>query len=121
MRYCISYLAFSSTSNNNQESKTDLILVTVRTKDKPPARIVPNYTRVGQRLADTYTRKIVMTVLSEVNIVERLIDYGRNKLATDVDDYAIEWLLQADFIDSGNKATEAGKSFLDNLYHFQNP
>ena len=62
-----------------------------------------------------------MTVLSEVNIFERLIDYGRNKLATDVDAYAIEWLLQSNFIDSGNKATGAGKNLLDNLYHFQNP
>ena len=62
-----------------------------------------------------------MTVLNEFNNFERLIDYGRNKLATDVDDYAIEWLLQSDFIDSGNKATEAGRNLLDNLYHFQNP
>ena len=93
MRYCISYLAFSSTSNNNQERKTDLILVTFRIKDKPPVRVVPKYTRVGQRLADTYTRKTVMKVLSEVNIFERLIDFGRNKVATDVDDYAIERLL----------------------------
>ena len=82
---------------------------------------MPKYTRVGQRLADTYTRKVVMTVWSEVNIFERILYYGRNKLATDVDNYAIEWLLQADFIDGGNKATEASKSFLDNLYHFQNP
>ena len=82
---------------------------------------MPKYTRGGQRLAITYARKIVMTVLSEFNLFERLIDYGRNKLATDVDDYAIEWLLQSDFIDSGNKATEAGKNLLDNLYYFQNP
>ena len=82
---------------------------------------MPKFTRVGQRLAITCTRKIVMTVLNEFNIFERLIDYGRNKLATDVDDYAIEWLLQSDFIDSGNKATEAGRNLLDNLYHFQNP
>ena len=62
-----------------------------------------------------------MTVLNDSHIFERLIDYGRNKLATDVDDYAIEWLLQSDFIDSGNKATEAGKNLLDNLYYLQNP
>ena len=62
-----------------------------------------------------------MKVLSEVDFFERLIDYGRNKLTTDVDDYAIERLLQSDFKDSGNKAPEAGKSLLDNLYHFQNP
>ena len=36
-----------------------------------------------------------MKVLSEVNIFERLIDFGRNKVATDVDDYAIERLLQS--------------------------
>ena len=62
-----------------------------------------------------------MTVLCEFYILERLIDYGRNKLATDVDDYAIEWLLQSDFIDSRNNATEAGKNLLDNLFHLQNP
>ena len=56
-----------------------------------------------------------MTVLNEYNILERLIDYGRNKLATDLDDYAIEWLLQSDYIDSGNEATNAGRSLLDNL------
>ena len=76
---------------------------------------MPKYTRVGQRLADTCTGKIVMTVLNEYNILERLIDYGRNKLATDLDDYAIEWLLQSDYIDSGNEATKAGKNLLDNL------
>ena len=82
---------------------------------------MPKYTHVGQWLTSPFTRKIVMTVLSEFNILERLIDYGRNKLATDVDDYAIEWLLQSDFIDNRNKATEAGKNLLDNLYHFRNP
>ena len=107
--------------NPTDFSKTDLIFGTVRTTSKTPVRVVPKYTRVGQRLADTCTRKIVMTVLSEVKFFERLIDYGRNKLATDVDDYAIEWLLQSDFIDSGNKPTEAGKNLLHNLYHFQNP
>ena len=112
---------FGLCTSNNPESKTDLILVTARNMNKPPVRVVPKYTRVGQRLANTYTRKIVMTVLSEVKFFERLIDYVRNKLATDVDDYAIEWLLQSDFIDSGNKPTEAGKNLLDNLYHFQNP
>ena len=96
-------------------------MFTARITYKPAVRVVPKYTRVGQRLANTCTRKLVMTVLSEFNIYERLIDYGRSKLATDVDDYAIEWLLQSDFIDSGNKATEAGKNLLDNLYHFQNP
>ena len=106
---------------HNLKSTTDLNLLTARTTYKPQLRVVPKYTRVGQRLANTCTRKIVMTVLNEFNIFERLIDYGRNKLATDVDDYAIEWLLQSDFIDSGNKATEAGRNLLDNLYHFRNP
>ena len=59
-----------------------------------------------------------MKVLSEVNIFERLIDYGRNKLATDADDYAIERLLQSDFTDSGKKATEAGKKLVGQFVPF---
>ena len=51
-----------------------------------------------------------MNAMSDFKIFERLIDYGRDKLATDVDDYAIEWLRQANFIDSSNQATDAGKS-----------
>ena len=96
-------------------------MLTARITSKIQIRVVPQYTRVGQWLASTNTRKAVMTVLNELNILDRLIDYGRYKLATDVDDYAIEWLLQSDFIDSGNKATEAGKTLLDNVYHFQKP
>ena len=57
--------------------------------------------------------------MNELNIFELLIDYGRTKLATDVDDYAIEWLLQSELIDSANTATEAGKNLLDKIYHFQ--
>ena len=62
---------------------------------------------------------MVVTALNELNIFELLIDYGRTKLATDVDDYAIEWLLQSELIDSANTATEAGKNLLDKMYHFQ--
>jgi len=53
-------------------------------------------------------------------LFERLIDYGRYKLANDTHDYTIKCLLQSDFIDSVNKATEAGKNMLDKMYHFQN-
>lgn len=95
-------------------------MVTVRSIDNTKTKVVPKYTHGGQWLGSTYARKIVMTVLSDLNIFERLIDYGRNTLATDVDDYAIEWLLQSDFIDSGNKATDAGKNLLNSLYHFKN-
>ena len=49
------------------------------------------------------------------------MDYGRKKLDTDVDDYAIEWLQQSDFIDSSNNATDAGKSLLEIIYTSQNP
>ena len=51
-----------------------------------------------------------MNAIDNFKIFERLIDYGRDKLATDMDDYAIEWLRQANFIDSSNQATDAGKS-----------
>ena len=62
-----------------------------------------------------------MGSMSDLNIFERLIDYGRKKLYTDVDDYAIEWLQQSDFIDSSNDATDAGKSLIDIIYSSQNP
>ena len=57
-----------------------------------------------------------MNPMSDFKIFKRLIDYGRDKLATDVDDYAIEWLRQSDFIDSSNQATDAGKKLL-NIIH----
>ena len=62
-----------------------------------------------------------MGSMSDFKIFERLIDYGRKKLDTDVDDYAIEWLQQSDFIDSSNDATDAGKSLMDIIYSSQNP
>ena len=62
-----------------------------------------------------------MGSISNFNIFERLMDFGRQKLDTDVDDYAIEWLQQSDFIDSSNNATDAGKSLLEIIYTSQNP
>ena len=62
-----------------------------------------------------------MGSISNFYIFERLMDYGRKKLDTDVDDYAIEWLQQSDFIDSSNNATDAGKSLLEIIYTSQNP
>ena len=62
-----------------------------------------------------------MGSMSDFNVFERLIDYGQKKLDTDVDDYAIEWLQQSDFIDSSNNATDAGKSLLEIIYTSQNP
>ncbi len=62
-----------------------------------------------------------MGSISDFNTFERLIDYGRKKLDTDVDDYAIEWLQQSDFIDSSNNATDAGKSLLEIIYTPQKP
>ena len=62
-----------------------------------------------------------MGSMSDFNIFERLIDYGRKKLDTDFDDYAIEWLQQSDFIDSSHDATDVGKSLIDIIYSSQNP
>ena len=58
-----------------------------------------------------------MNAINYFKIFERLIDYGRNKLATDVDHYAIEWLRQSGFIKSVNNATDAGKQQL-NMFYF---
>ena len=46
-----------------------------------------------------------MKALSDYNIFERLIDYGRKKLAPDMDDCAKEWLLQSDLIDNRGNTT----------------
>ena len=51
--------------------------------------------------------------MRDLRVLKRLIDYGRIKLATDVDDYVIEWLRQSDFIDRDNNATEAGLNLHD--------
>jgi len=47
--------------------------------------------------------------MSDFRVFEQLLDYGRRKLATDVDDYAIEWLRQSDFIDRHNEASKNGE------------
>jgi len=59
--------------------------------------------------------------MSNFKVFERLIDYGRMKLATDVDDYVIEWLRQSDFIDRDNNATDAGLSLHDIVSTSQTP
>ena len=59
--------------------------------------------------------------MSNFKVFERLIDYGRMKLATDVDDYVIEWLRQSDFIDRDNNATAAGLSLHDIVSTSQTP
>ena len=63
----------------------------------------------------------MVSSMSDFKIFQRLLDYGRKKLETDVDDYAIEWLQQSDLIDSSNNATDAGKSILEIVYRSQNP
>ena len=59
--------------------------------------------------------------MSNFKVFERLIDYGRMKLATEVDDYVIEWLRQSDIIDRDNYATDAGLSLHDILSTSQTP
>ncbi len=54
-----------------------------------------------------------MEIISKLSTFEWLIDYGRSKLATDVDDYAIEWLRQCGLIDRGNNATDEGRRLLN--------
>ena len=80
---------------------------------------MPKHTRFGQRLADTYTRNLVRKAMNDFRVFERLIDYGRMKLATDVDDYVIEWLRKSNFIDHDNNATDAGKNLHKIVYTSQ--
>ena len=59
--------------------------------------------------------------MNDFRVFERLIDYGRMKLATDVDDYVIEWLRQSNIIDRDNNATDAGLSLHDIFNTSQTP
>ena len=60
--------------------------------------------------------KELMTIdFNEFEVFESPMDNGQNKLAKDVDEYEIEWLLLSDLIDTRKNATEAGKNLLDNL------
>lgn len=59
--------------------------------------------------------------MNDLRVFELLIDYGRNKLATDVDDQVFEWLMQSNFIDHNNNATDAGLSLHDIANTSQTP
>ena len=62
-----------------------------------------------------------MGIMSDFRIFEQLVDYARKKLKTDSDDYAREWQQESDFLDDGNKSTDAGKSLLEIIYASQRP
>ena len=73
----------------------------------------------GRRLTNIWMRSLVRIKINDFRVFERLIDYGRMKLATDVDDYVIEWLRQSNFIDHDNNATDAGKNLHKIVYTSQ--
>ena len=43
-----------------------------------------------------------------MNVLDFLISYGRKKLATDVDDLALEYLCDCDFLDTSYETTSTG-------------
>ncbi len=50
------------------------------------------------------------TTMHDFGALQRLADYGRNKLATDVDANVSKWLCQSNFIFSDIIATDTGRN-----------
>ena len=57
-------------------------------------------------------RKIVMNIEQRIYVLNFLIYYGRKKLATDVDDLALEYVHDCGFLDSSNKTTSTGEQLI---------
>ena len=53
-----------------------------------------------------------MILEQSVYELDFLISYGRKKLATDVDDLALEYVRDRNYIDSSNKATSTGEQLI---------
>ena len=53
-----------------------------------------------------------MSLEQRINELDFLISYGRKKLATDVDDLALEYVRQCGYLDTFNKTTSTGEQLI---------
>ena len=67
------------------------------------------WSMVSHRLC---TRNIVMGLEQKINELDYLISYGRKKLATDVDDLALEYVRDCGYLDTSNRTTSTGEKLI---------
>ena len=48
----------------------------------------------------------------KINELDFLISYGRKKLATDVDDLALEYVRDCGYLDTSNRTTSTGEKLI---------
>ena len=53
-----------------------------------------------------------MSLQQGINELDFLISYGRKKLATDVDDLALEYVRECGYLDTFNKTTSTGEQLI---------
>ena len=53
-----------------------------------------------------------MSLEQGINELDFLISYGRKKLATDVDDLALEYVRECGYLDTFNKTTSTGEQLI---------
>ena len=53
-----------------------------------------------------------MSLEQGINELDFLISYGRKKLATDVDDLALEYVRECGYLDTFNKTTSSGEQLI---------
>lgn len=76
---------------------------------KGRALIHARWSKVSHHLR---TRKTVMSTKCKINELDFLISYGRKKLATDVDDLALEYVRDCGYLDWANKTTPTGEQLI---------
>ena len=81
----------------------------MRTVYKGRASTRACWSTVNHRLC---TRKIVMSLERGINELDFLISYGRKKLATDVDDLALEYVRDCGYLDTLDKTTATGEQLI---------
>ena len=53
-----------------------------------------------------------MSAIANFYYTEKLIEYGRKKTRSDIDDVGLEYCINSGFLDQRGQATEAGKNLM---------
>ena len=53
-----------------------------------------------------------MSAIANFYYTEKLIEYGRKKTHSDIDDVGLEYCINSGFLDQHGQATEAGKNLM---------
>ena len=63
-----------------------------------------------------HKEKPAMSALTDFYFTEKLIEYGRKKTHSDIDDVAMEYCINSGFLDQCGQATEAGKNLMQFIH-----